>query len=51
MRNKLIRVRRFIKTVNPSLSAEIQPPKVPELRERVIKVRDVKKLLERIGVI
>ncbi len=45
VRNKLIRIRKFLKFINHPLANDIQLPKLPKRRKNVIKVEHIRNLL------
>ena len=49
MRNKLIKIRKFLEFIDHPLARDIQLPKLPKRRKNVIKVEHIRKLLNDIG--
>ena len=49
LRNKLIRIRKFLKFINHPIAGSISIPRVPKRLKKVIKIADVRKLLEEIN--
>ncbi|MBE8539399.1 tyrosine-type recombinase/integrase [Geoglobus acetivorans] len=45
VRNKLIRIRKFLKFINHSLADDIKLPRIPKRRKHVIKPKDIRQIL------
>ena len=48
VRNKLIRIRKFLKYIDHPLADDIQVPKLPKRRKKVIKVEHIRNLLNKV---
>ena len=48
VRNKLIRIRKFLKFINHPLANDIQVPKLPKRRKNVIKIEHIRNLLNEV---